>query len=99
MVVDGLKARSLPSNRFPEARVVDLSLRAAAGSEGAEEAQQIIATPTGGGGGTEGGVDGSGALGPEYRRALTCPNPEETNSAVEVTFQVCLCVCVFFFFY
>ena len=91
MVVDGLNARPLPPNRFPEARVVDLSLRAPAGSEEAEGAQQV-ATATRDGGGAGDGAGESEAVGPEYRRALKCPNLEETNSAVEVTFQVCVCV-------
>lgn len=38
-------------------------------------------------GGAEGGHQQHG-LGPEYRKLLSCPNLEETNSAVEVTYQV-----------
>lgn len=92
VVVDGLKARPLPANRFPEARVVDLSLRtvAAAGEAGgAHDGNSSVAGREEAEGAPQvGGVDGNGVLGPEYRRSLTCPNPEETNSAVEVTFQV-----------
>eukprot|EP00752_Nemacystus_decipiens_P012492 g11064.t1 len=80
VVLDGLQARPLPRNRFPEARVVDLSDHTAAGevqqSNGSREKAE--------------GLVGNGALGPEYRRLLRCPNPKETNSAVEITFQVCL---------
>ena len=37
----------------------------------------------------EGGVEGDErGLGPEHRLLLTCPNPNESNSAVEVSFQV-----------
>jgi len=86
-VVDGLKARPLPANLRPEARVVDLSPRwAAARDDGVDEA----GAAEGGEGAASGRRAGTATalLGPEYRRSLTCPNPEETNSAVEITFQV-----------
>eukprot|EP00903_Cladosiphon_okamuranus_P017869 g16444.t1 len=92
VVVDGLKARPLPSNRFPEARVVDLSVRAAAGGAGQSNGNSLanseeawgspqVATATVAGG-TDGSIGGSVALNPEYRRSLACPNPKETTSAV-----------------
>lgn len=106
VVLDGIQARPLPPDRFPEARVVDLSFRANAGeggqsdgnslasSKGEEVGARTIATTAAGGGGVDGRVGGNGTLGPEYRRSLRCPNPEETNSAVAVTFQVCcMCAC------
>eukprot|EP00752_Nemacystus_decipiens_P002074 g1985.t1 len=86
VVVDGLKARPLHRNLHLEERVVNLRGQDhLAGHEdtwdgrGTEEEK-----------GTVGGPAASAALAPEYRRSLACPNPEETNSAVMVTFQVCL---------
>ncbi|CAN0315847.1 unnamed protein product, partial [Hapterophycus canaliculatus] len=84
---------------WPETRVVDLSFRGGGGGGGGDEGQgdgsSLYNTREQYGSDGEedapadGGAGGS-LLGPEYRRSLTCPNPEETNSAVEVTFQVCL---------
>lgn len=87
-MVDGLKARPLPPNLRPEARVVDLSNRGSAarevGVDGAGDGEGGEAAAAGG----AGAGTAATLLGPEYRRSLKCPNPEETNSAVEITFQV-----------
>ena len=87
VVVDGLKARPLPANLRLEERVVDLmgqgQGRLAEQDESQDgrgrEEEEGVATRTA----------ASVAPTPEYRRSLVCPNPEETNSAVVVTFQVC----------
>ncbi|CBJ49276.1 conserved unknown protein [Ectocarpus siliculosus] len=92
VVIDGLKTRPLPPNLWPEDRVVDLSLRGGGGNEAGTTALDLSSTSDKGatGAGEEGESGSERVLGPEYRRSLACPNPEETNSAVELTFQVCL---------
>lgn len=72
--------------------MVDLSFRGSGEDDGSslyDTREQYSSSDSDG---EQGGDGDAGAavslLGPEYRRSLTCPNPEETNSAVEVTFQV-----------
>ena len=95
VVVSGLAARPLPPYLRPECRVVDLSAR-----RSIHCGQSCVVQRSGLRGGDEAGgkmnieiSEREQYLGPEYRRSLRCPNLEETNSAIEVSFQVC-CVCV-----
>lgn len=89
VVVNGLSSRPLPSHLWPENRVVDLSLKQSDGfgQPCAAELSRL------GEGAAESGERSQGEyLTPEYRKSLVCPNPEEANSAVEVSFQVCACL-------
>lgn len=95
VVMDGLSPRPLPLYLWPEERVVDLSPRrdddSGDGNDDGIGAGPAKASTTDKGNFSEaisGGASPVSSLGPEYRRLLTCPNPEETNSAVEVSFQV-----------
>lgn len=91
-MVKGIAARPLPLKLWPSNRVVDLSASHRHRNNDADAPAAIsgepISTETTVAAASAAGEENSETLGPEYRWSLTCPNPEETNSAVEVTFQV-----------
>ena len=89
IVEKGLSFRPLPDYLWMQPRVVDLSVRRysdgclTAVDDGEATIAAAPALP-----GDDGAEGEEKVLGPEHRLLLTCPNPDESNSAVEVSFQV-----------
>lgn len=94
MIVDGLAFAPLPKSLAPCPRVVDLRGPGEVGRPAPAGTRPLAPSARSASDAREDpGLGGSescepSALYPEYRMSITCPNPEETNSAVLVSFQV-----------